>query len=152
MNSVFEEHISRQAEQIRKTPYMIIDKTEKWVVVEDSPKNIEKFNNIMKEYNISLDEFKVYKNDFETFMKILEGIDLRNLLEEERKKQAELENPIVELDINNKDELINYMLEEIYDLRKSLIYEFSTDTELDEVKLDARHTKLLELVEKYLKQ
>ena len=151
MDSVFEEHISRQAEQMRKTPYMIINKTEKWIVVENSPTNIEKFNNIMKEYNISLDEFRVYKNDFETFMKIWEGVDLRNLLEEERKRQAELENPIIELDINNKDELINYMLEEIYDLRKSLIYEFSTDTELDEVRLDARHTKLLELVEKYLK-
>lgn len=151
MNSAFEEHISRQAEQMRKTPYMIINKTEKWIVVEDSLKNIEKFNNIMKEYNISLDDFRVYKNDFETFMKIWEGVDLRNLLEEERKRQAELENPIIELDINNKDELINYMLEEIYDLKKSLIYEFSTDTELDEVRLDARHTKLLELVEKYLK-
>ena len=151
MDSVFEEHVSRQVEQMRKTPYMIIDKAKRWIVVEDSPKNIEKFNNIMKEYNISLDDFRVYKNDFETFMKIWEGIDLRNLLEEERKRQAELENPIIELDINNKDELINYMLEEIYDLRKSLIYEFSTDTELDEVRLNARQTKLLELVEKYLK-
>lgn len=151
MDSVFEEHISRQAEQMRKTPYMIIDKTEKWIVVEDSLENIEKFNNIMKECNISLDEFRIYKNDFDTFMKILEGIDLRNLLNQERKRQAELENPTVELDINSKDELINYMLEEIYDLRKSLIYEFSTDTELDEVRLDARYTKLLELAEKYLR-
>lgn len=151
MDSVFEEHISRQAEQMRKTPYMIIDKTEKWIVVEDSLENIEKFNNIMKEYNISLDEFRIYKNDFDAFMKILEGIDLRNLLNQERKRQAELENPTVELDINSKDELINYMLEEIYDLRKSLIYEFSTDTGLDEVRLDARHTKLLELAEKYLR-
>lgn len=151
MNSVFEEHISRQAEQMKKTPYMIINKTEKWIVVEDSPKNIEKFNKIMKEYNISLDDFRVYKNDFETFMKIWEGVDLRNLLEEERKRQAELENPTVELDINSKDELINYMLDELYSLRESLIYEFSTDTELDEARLNARHIKLLELVEKYLK-
>lgn len=151
MDSIFEEHILRQAEQMRKTPYMIINKTEKWIIVEDSLKNINKFNNLMKEYNISLDEFRVYKNNYETFMKILEGIDLRNLLNQERKRQAELENPTVELDINSKDELINYMLEEIYDLRKSLIYEFSTDTELDEVRLDARHTKLLELVEKYLR-
>lgn len=151
MDSVFEEYISRQAEQMKKTPYMIINKTEKWIVIEDSLGNINKFNNLMKEYNISLDDFRVYKNDFDTFMKIWEGIDLRNLLEEEGKRQAELENPTVELDINSKDELINYMLEEIYDLRKSLIYEFSTDTELDEVRLDARHTKLLELVEKYLR-
>lgn len=85
MNSVFEEHISRQAEQMIKTPYMIIDKIEKWIVVEDSPENIEKFNNIMKEYNISLDDFRICKNDYETFMKIWEGIDLRNLLEEERR-------------------------------------------------------------------
>lgn len=70
---------------MRKTPYMIIDKAKRWIVVEDSPKNIEKFNNIMKEYNISLDDFRIYKNDYETFMKIWEGIDLRNLLEEERR-------------------------------------------------------------------
>lgn len=151
MDSVFEEHISRQAEQMRKTPYMIIDKTEKWIVVEDSLENIEKFNNIMKDYNISLDEFRIYKNDYETFMKIWEGIDLRNVLNEQRKRRAELENPSVKLNINSKDELIDYMLNELYDLKKSLIYECSIDVELDEVRLAARHTKLLELVEKYLK-
>lgn len=151
MDSVFEERISRQAEQMRKTPYMIIDKTEKWIVVEDSLENIKKFNNIMKEYNISLDEFRIYKNDFDTFMKILEGIDLRNVLEKQRKRQAELENPSVELDINNKNELIDYMLNELYNLRETLIYECSTDIELDEARLNARHIKLLELVEKYLR-
>ena len=151
MDSVFEEHISRQAEQMRKTPYMIIDNTEKWIVVEDSLENIEKFNNIMKDYNVSLDEFRIYKNDYETFMKIWEGIDLRNVLNEQRKRRAELENPSVKLNINSKDELIDYMLNELYDLKKSLIYECSIDVELDEVRLAARHTKLLELVEKYLK-
>lgn len=151
MDSVFEEHISRQAEQMRKTPYMIIDKTEKWIVVEDSLENIEKFNNIMKDYNVSLDEFRIYKNDYETFMKIWEGIDLRNVLNKQRKRRAELENPSVKLNINSKDELIDYMLNELYDLKKSLIYECSIDVELDEVRLAARHTKLLELVEKYLK-
>lgn len=151
MDSVFEEYASRQANQMRKTPNMIINKTEKWIVVEDSLENVKKFNDLMKEYNVSLNEFRVYKNDYETFMKILEGIELRNLLEEERKRQAELENPIVELDINSKDELINYMLDGLYSLRESLIYEFSTDTELDEARLNARHIKLLELVEKYLR-
>lgn len=151
MNSVFEEYASRQAEQMKKTPNMIINKTEKWIVVEDSLENIEKFNNIIKEYSISLDEFRVYKNNCETFMKILEGIELRNLLDEERKRQEELENPSVELNINSKDELIDYMLSELYSLRESLIYEFSTDMELDEVKLNAKHLKLLELVEKYLR-
>lgn len=151
MDRVFEEHISRQAEQMKKTPNMIINKTEKWIIVEDSLENVKKFNDLMKEYNVSLNEFRVYKNDYETFMKILEGIDLRNLLEEKRKRQVELEDPIVELDINSKDELINYMLDGLYSLRESLIYEFSTDTELDEARLNARHIKLLELVEKYLR-
>lgn len=151
MDSVFEEYASRQANQMRRMPNMIINKTQKWIIVEDSLENIEKFNNIMKEYNVSLDEFRIYKNDYETFMKILEGIELRNLLDEERKRQEELENPSVELNINSKDELIDYMLSELYSLRESLIYEFSTDMELDEVKLNAKHLKLLELVEKYLR-
>ena len=43
------------------------------------------------------------------------------------------------------------MLNELYSLRESFIYEFSTDTELDKVRLDTRHVKLLELIEKYLR-
>ena len=150
MGNVFEDYIKTETERMKETPDMIINPTDRWVILEESSDNIEKFYLYMSKRNISLEDVRIYYNDTETYFKISEGIKLRNELEKERKRQRELENPTVELDINNKDELIDYILEELYDLEHSLIYEYSTDMELDEVKLNAKHAKLLELSKKYL--
>ena len=150
MGNVFEDYIKQETERMKETPDMIINPTDRWVVLEESSDNIEKFYLYMSKRNISLEDVRIYYNDTETYFKISEGIKLRNELEKERERQRELENPTVELDINNKDELIDYILEELYDLEHSLIYEYSTDMELDEVKLNAKHAKLLELSKKYL--
>ena len=150
MGNVFEDYIKQETERMKETPDMIINPTDRWVVLEESSDNIEKFYLYMSKRDISLEDVRIYYNDTETYFKISEGIKLRNELEKERERQRELENPTVELDINNKDELIDYILEELYDLEHSLIYEYSTDMELDEVKLNAKHAKLLELSKKYL--
>ena len=150
MGNIFEEYIKQETERMNETPNMIVNPTDRWVVLEESSDNIEKFYLYMSKRNISLEDVKIYYNDAETYFKILEGIEIRNKLEKERKRQREMENPTVDLDINNKDELIDYILGELYDLEHSLIYEYSSDMELDEVKLKAKHTKLLELVKKYL--
>ena len=150
MGNVFEDYIKQETERMKETPDMIINPTDRWVVLEESSDNIEKFYLYMSKRNISLEDVRIYYNDTETYFKILEGIELRHELKKERERQRELENPTVELDINNKDELIDYILEELYDLEHSLIYEYSTDMELDEVKLNAKHAKLLELSKKYL--
>ena len=150
MGNVFEDYIKQETERMKETPNMIVNPTDRWVILEESSDNIEKFYLYMSKRNISLEDVRIYYNDTETYFKISEGIKLRNELEKERKRQRELENPTVELDINNKDELIDYILEELYDLEHSLIYEYSTDMELDEVKLNAKHAKLLELSKKYL--
>ena len=150
MGNVFEDYIKQETERMKETPNMIVNPTDRWVILEESSDNIEKFYLYMSKRNIPLEDVRIYYNDTETYFKISEGIKLRNELEKERKRQRELENPTVELDINNKDELIDYILEELYDLEHSLIYEYSTDMELDEVKLNAKHAKLLELSKKYL--
>ena len=150
MGNVFEDYIKQETERMKETPNMIVNPTDRWVILEESSDNIEKFYLYMSKRNISLEDVRIYYNDTETYFKISEGIKLRNELEKERERQRELENPTVELDINNKDELIDYILEELYDLEHSLIYEYSTDMELDEVKLNAKHAKLLELSKKYL--
>ena len=150
MGNVFEDYIKQETERMKETPNMIVNPTDRWVILEESSDNIEKFYLYMSKLKISLEDVRVYCNDTETYFKISEGIKLRNELEKERERQRELENPTVELDINNKDELIDYILEELYDLEHSLIYEYSTDMELDEVKLNAKHAKLLELSKKYL--
>ena len=150
MGNVFEDYIKQETERMKETPNMIVNPTDRWVILEESSDNIEKFYLYMSKLKISLEDVRVYCNDTETYFKISEGIELRHELKKERERQRELENPDVELDINNKDELIDYILEELYDLEHSLIYEYSTDMELDEVKLNAKHAKLLELSKKYL--
>ena len=150
MGNVFEDYIKQETERMKETPDMIVSPTDRWVILEESSDNIEKFYLYMSKLKISLEDVRVYCNDTETYFKISEGIELRHELKKERERQRELENPTVELDINNKDELIDYILEELYDLEHSLIYEYSTDMELDEVKLNAKHAKLLELSKKYL--
>lgn len=150
MGNVFEDYIKQETERMKETPNMIVNPTDRWVILEESSDNIEKFYLYMSKLKISLEDVRVYCNDTETYFKISEGIELRHELKKERERQRELENPTVELDINNKDELIDYILEELYDLEHSLIYEYSTDMELDEVKLNAKHAKLLELSKKYL--
>ena len=150
MENVFENYIKLETERMKETPNMIVNPTDRWVILEESSDNIEKFYLYMSKLKISLEGVRVYCNDTETYFKISEGIELRHELKKERERQRELENPTVELDINNKDELIDYILEELYDLEHSLIYEYSTDMELDEVKLNAKHAKLLELSKKYL--
>ena len=150
MGNVFEDYIKQETERMKETPNMIVNPTDRWVILEESSDNIEKFYLYMSKLKISLEGVRVYCNDTETYFKISEGIELRHELKKERERQRELENPTVELDINNKDELIDYILEELYDLEHSLIYEYSTDMELDEVKLNAKHAKLLELSKKYL--
>ena len=150
MGNVFEDYIKQETERMKETPNMIVNPTDRWVVLEESSDNIEKFYLYMSKLKISLEDVRIYYNDTETYFKISEGIKLRHELKKERERQRELENPTVELDINNKDELIDYILEELYDLEHSLIYEYSTDMELDEVKLNAKHAKLLELSKKYL--
>ena len=150
MGNIFEDYIKQETERMKETPNMIVNPTDRWVILEESSDNIEKFYLYMSKLKISLEGVRVYCNDTETYFKISEGIELRHELKKERERQRELENPTVELDINNKDELIDYILEELYDLEHSLIYEYSTDIELDEVKLNAKHAKLLELSKKYL--
>ena len=153
MENVFEDYIKTVTERMAKQPEMMRSNDyrhgHRFIILKDEPKNIEKFNNFIKDINLP-DDIIIYYNEPYYYDLIIDGINTRDKIEKERKRQRELEKPTVDLDINNKDELIDYILEELYDLEHSLVYEYSSDIELDEVKLNAKHAKLLELVKKYL--
>ena len=57
--------------------------TDRWVVLEESSDNIEKFYLYMSKRNISLEDVRIYYNDTEAYFKIQEGIELRGKLEKE---------------------------------------------------------------------
>ena len=150
MENVFEDYIKRETERMKETPNMIVNPTDRWVVLEESSDNIEKFYLYMSKRNISLEDVKIYYNDTETYFKISEGIKLRNELEKERERQEALENPKVDLGINSKKELIEYLISEVIGNEQSIIWEYSTDIELDEAKLKAKEKELRRLMDKLL--
>lgn len=120
-----------------------------WIVVKDTPENIELFNKRFKDVEIP-DSVIVYYNEPYYYDLIADGIDTRHKIEEERKRQEMLNNPQVNLGINSKEELIEYLISEVVSNEQSMIWEYSRDTELDEVKLKAKEKELRKLVDKFL--
>ena len=138
MENVFEDYIKRETERMKETPNMIVNPTDRWVVLEESSDNIEKFYLYMSKRNISLEDVKIYYNDTETYFKISEGIKLRNELEKERERQEALENPKVwqeVKDIETKEQLIEYLVYHWYTTKHGNIWEYSSDIEVADKRL-----------------
>ena len=138
MGNVFEDYIKQETERMKETPDMIINPTDRWVVLEESSDNIEKFYLYMSKRNISLEDVRIYCNDTETYFKISEGIKLRNELEKEKERQQALENPKVwqeVKDIETKEQLIEYLMDYWYTTNHSNIWEYSSDLEVDDKEL-----------------
>ena len=145
MENVFEDYIKRETERMKETPNMIVNPTDRWVILEESSDNIEKFYLYMSKLKISLEGVRVYCNDTETYFKIQEGIELRGKLEKERKRQERLENPQIwkkVRGIESKDELLDYLLEYWYYANSGNVYEYSEDFEIDNKELELTYSAL----------
>lgn len=145
MGNVFEEYIKQETERMKETPNMIVNPTDRWVILEESSDNIEKFYLYMSKLKISLEGVRVYCNDTETYFKIQEGIELRGKLEKERKRQERLENPQIWKEvrgIESKDELLDYLLEYWYYANSGNVYEYSEDFEIDNKELELTYSAL----------
>ena len=139
MENVFEDYIKRETERMKETPNMIVNPTDRWVILEESSDNIEKFYLYMSKRNISLEDVRIYYNDTETYFKISEGIKLRNELEKERERQEALENPKVwqeVKDIETKEQLIEYLVDHWHTSKLGNIWEYSSDEEVAEKRLE----------------
>ena len=153
MGNVFEDYIKTETERMKETPDMIINPTDRWVVLEESSDNIEKFYLYMSKRNISLEDVRIYYNDTETYFKISEGIKLRNELEKERERQEALENPRVwqeVKDIETKEQLIEYLVDHWYTTNYSNIWEYSSDLEVDDKELTETAKELDKKIKDFL--
>ena len=153
MENVFEDYIKRETERMKETPDMIINPTDRWVVLEESSDNIEKFYLYMSKRNISLEDVKIYYNDTETYFKISEGIKLRNELEKERERQEALENPKVwqeVKDIETKEQLIEYLVDHWYTTKHGNIWEYSSDIEVADKRLTVTAKELDRKIKEFL--
>ena len=153
MENVFEDYIKRETERMKETPNMIVNPTDRWVILEESSDNIEKFYLYMSKRNISLEDVRIYYNDTETYFKIQEGIELRGKLEKERKRQERLENPKVwqeVKDIDTKEQLIEYLMDYWYTTNHANIWEYSSDLEVDDKELKVTNEELNKKIKDFL--
>ena len=153
MGNVFEDYIKQETERMKETPNMIVNPTDRWVILEESSDNIEKFYLYMSKLKISLEGVRVYCNDTETYFKIQEGIELRGKLEKERKRQEALKNPKVwqEVeDIETKEQLIEYLVDHWHTSKLGNIWEYSSDEEVAEKRLEVTAEELNKKIKELL--
>ena len=141
MGSVFEDYIKTETERMARQPEMMKSNDyrygHRFIIVKDEPKNIEKFNNLVKDANLP-DDVTIYYNEPYYYDLIEDGIHTRAKIERERKRQQALENPKVwqEVeDIETKEQLIEYLVDYLYTTNHSNIWEYSSDLEVDDKEL-----------------
>ena len=138
MGNVFEDYIKQETERLAKQPEMMRSNDyrygHRFIIVKDEPKNIEKFNNFIKDVNLP-DDVTIYYNEPYYYDLIEDGLRTKDKIKKEKKRQERLENPRIweEVEkIETKDALIEYLLG-YWDSYNSIdIYEYSSDLEIEE--------------------
>lgn len=152
--SSMEEYMQMQKKMMNEQPEMAMFKDETadltYILVSDTPENVEKFQKHIKKYNKVPDNVLIFYNEPYYYELAIDGFQTRYRIKKEKERQEMLNNPQVNLDINNKEELIEYLISEVIDNEESMIWEYSTDFELDEVKLKAKEKELRRLSDKLL--
>lgn len=149
------DYVDGITERIDTAPDMIMSSKDKWIIIKNTDENLVKLDNFLSKMEQEIPEdYKVYLNEPEDYDKISEGIHLRIILKEERERQERINNPEINEDIKNidsKDNLFDFLLEEFYSNNQTIMDEFSGGTyEEDEALLNAEYNELLRLKEKYL--
>ena len=141
MGNVFEDYIKQETERMARQPEMMKSNDyrygHRFIIVKDEPKNIEKFNNLVKDANLP-DDVTIYYNEPYYYDLIEDGVHTRAKIKKERERQERLENPKVwqeVKDIETKDELVEYLMDYWYKTNHANIWEYSSDLEVDDKEL-----------------
>ena len=156
MGNVFEEHLNREAERVLKQPEMMKSNDyrygHRFIIVKDEPKNIEKFNNLIKDANLP-DDITIYYNEPYYYDLIEDGVHTRAKIKKERERQERLENPKVwqeVKDIETKEQLIEYLMDCWYTTNHANIWEYSSDLEVDDKELTETAKELDRKIKEFL--
>ena len=156
MGSVFEDYIKTETERMARQPEVMKSNDyrygHRFIIVKDEPKNIEKFNNLIKDANLP-DDVTIYYNEPYYYDLIEDGLRTRAKIKKERERQQALENPKVwqEVeDINTKERLIEYLVDHWYTSKLGNIWEYSSDLEVDDKELTVTAKELDKKIKEFL--
>ena len=156
MGNVFEDYIKQETERMARQPEVMKSNDYRYgyrfIIVRDEPKNIEKFNNLIKDANLP-DDVTIYYNEPYYYDLIEDGVHTRAKIERERKRQEALDNPKVwqeVKDIGTKEQLIEYLIDYWYSTNHANIWEYSSDLELDDKELTETAKELDKKIKEFL--
>lgn len=156
MGNVFEDYIKQETERMARQPEVMKSNDyrygHRFIIVKDEPKNIEKFNNLIKDANLP-DDVTIYYNEPYYYDLIEDGVHTRAKIERERKRQEALDNPQVwqeVKDIGTKEQLIEYLMDYWYTTNHADIWEYSSDLEVDDIELTETTKELDKKIKEFL--
>lgn len=156
MENVFEDYIKRETERMARQPEVMKSNDyrygHRFIIVRDEPKNIEKFNNLIKDVKLQ-DDVTIYYNEPYYYDLIEDGVHTRAKIERERKRQKALENPQIweeVKDIETKEQLIKYLMDYWHTTNHSNIWEYSSDLEVDDKELTVTAKELDKKIKEFL--
>lgn len=148
-----EKYIEQERERMRNEPRYIAYRENQcvYVVVEDSPENIKKFE--AKFTGLFREDIFVYYNDSEMYDKICDVLTTHMEWKKEKEKQARLKNPQVWEEVKNiqdKDELIEYLVDYWSKFNEVNIGEYSNYPEVDTAEFEVTQRELQKKIEELL--
>ena len=156
MGNVFEDYIKTETERMARQPEVMKSDDDRYghrfIIVKDEPKNIEKFNNLIKDANLP-DDVTIYYNEPYYYDLIEDGLRTRAKIKKERERQEALENPKVwqeVKDIETKEQLIEYLMDYWYTTNHANIWEYSSDLEVDDKELTVTAKELDKKIKEFL--
>ena len=156
MENVFEDYIKQETERMAKQPEMMRSNDyrygHRFIIVKDEPKNIEKFNNLIKDIDLP-DDVTIYYNKPYYYDLIEDGLRVRYKIKKEKERQQALENPQIwkEIkDIETKEQLIEYLMDYWYTTNHADIWEYSSDLEVDDKELTVTAKELDNKIKEFL--
>ena len=148
MGNVFEDYIKRETERMARQPEVMKSNDyrygHRFIIVRNEPKNIEKFNNLIKDANLP-DDVTIYYNEPYYYDLIEDGLHTRAKIKKERERQEALENPKVwqdVKDIETKEQLIEYLVDHWHTSKLGNIWEYSSDEEVAEKRIEVTAEEL----------
>lgn len=153
-SGTMQDYINMETERMANQPEMAMFKDDTvdliYILVRDTQENVEKFQNYLKKYNKVPDNVLIFYNESPYYELAIDGYQTRFKIKEEKERQEKINNPKVDLNINGKHELIDFLVFNLIDKEEALIEEYSTDLEVSEAQLKAKAKELRRLVDKYL--
>lgn len=140
--NIMDDYIKMQTKTMNEQPETAVFKDETadltYILVRDTPENVEKFQNYIKKHNGVPDNVLIFFNEPYYYELAIDGYQTRYRIKKEKEYQEKINNPKVwqeVKDIETKEQLIEYLMDCWYSTNHSDIWEYSSNLEADDKEL-----------------